>query len=114
MDLSWIGQGLFSEVLGYLVILAGGIVLTWLRKRESPWIVPLMYGLCGSAIILTIIVMLTAWRAISPVGNVTSENIQSHVRTWVDKWQLTSRNDPDDKSLFRIAVTAQNGVLVVV
>lgn len=114
MDLNWIWQGIVTNWIADLLILGGGILIAILKVKGSRWLMPLAYGLAGSALIGVILFTIMGLAELRSRERVTVDNVATKVRSWIDNFQLSVRTNPLPEAYFRYEVTMRNGNVVVV
>jgi hypothetical protein len=112
---NWFVQGLITNGAWAALVLVGGVVMTILARYASPWVGPALYGL-GASVLLLIATLAT--KAINRLPRkrsiVGTDNVESHVRAWLDNFRTTVKNDPIDEALFRFTVTMDGGAKLLV
>jgi len=90
-------------------------MLTRLKKMNSPWFLAILGGIIGTGLIASTLLclrfLLTA-PAATPEP-ITTENIESHLRDWVDALGLSIKKDTPDASTnvyFEYTVTLHDGI----
>jgi hypothetical protein len=97
MGWNWLWQGILTNWLAYLLALAGGAMLTWLKLRKPRWAEPVTAGLTAFAIIAVGLYFLKAGSVLPSWSSrtaVTPENIESVARTWLDHFQFPTQVMP--------------------
>lgn len=84
-SMDWIWQGVLTNGLYALLILAGGIVIARLRARGVRWVDPLLYGCIASVLIFVVIVAVRANQYIGRQSQsiVNDKNIEETIKTWL-------------------------------
>ena len=112
----WMVQGLATQIVWGLLVLAGGIVIAYLKRTASEWFAPAVYGLAASAIIA--IGLYAFMRLISlpgrPTPQITAENVEQNIRAWLDEFSLSSRKLDEPAATFALLITLSNGDLIEV
>jgi hypothetical protein len=112
-------QGIFGTLL-YETLLAGGVaaLIVFLKARKEKWAGPVMYGLSAFALVFVIGFTMTGHSPLSRQSTeTTSENIESHIRTWADHFGLgVTRKDPptDPPSEFLYLITTPNNRSILI
>jgi hypothetical protein len=103
MDFGWLWQGLVSNGVWELVIFAAGIAVAILRKRDSKWVGPLLYGIVTVASLAVIWFTFTGRSLFSTAhsAEVTPENVEENLKTWADHLAMSlERQAPSDTKFF--------------
>jgi hypothetical protein len=110
MDWNSIWTGIVSNLFYGLLLLGGGTLIAYLRKKQSSWFVPAFWGLGASALIL---VCIWAWKGIHSFPErralITSENVEANIKTWLDEFQVSTKNSPNPSEDFGLVATLMNG-----
>jgi hypothetical protein len=115
MDLQWLWQGVVSNLVYAVLILAGGAVLTYLRARNSRWASPILYGLAGVALIAVILLALKGFATLSnQLPATTPDTVEMNIRTWLDAFKIAQQRQSDPESHFSLRVTLPNNIPMVV
>lgn len=104
---NWLVQGLISNWIAALMVVAVGLVLTYLSGQGSRWVVPILSGLCGSALILLCLAVSRFLLGASP------RNIENRVRHWLDRAGTATKNVELPDFLFNYHVTLNGKVFIV-
>jgi hypothetical protein len=109
MAMDWLWQGLTTEGLGTLGVLAVGGLIAWMKRRGSTWVQPLLYGLAAATLIA---VMFAAWvttrtnLASAPRHDPTTiENAEARVRQWSDELNFSVRREQDPATIWSLLIT---------
>lgn len=97
---------------GIVAALVGGGVLVWLRKRASPWLVPICWGLGGFFVILGCFGALRIIATPLPhqIDAITTENVEAHLVQWIDAFHFSRQKLPDASDrYFTYVVTTESG-----
>jgi hypothetical protein len=82
-------------------------MLGYLSRQGSPWVSPLLYGLCASALILLCIVLLRfLFRA-------TPSNIESRIRGWLDRISVAVKKVELPDFIFNYHITLNGKVFII-
>jgi hypothetical protein len=108
--MDWLWQGLLSNLISALLIAGVGIVVSILKAKNVRFLPSLMYGLAASTLTGLLIVALNVQHklVIEQKSMTTVENVQEKVRSSLENFRLTVRNDPDKSSYFKYVVTLKN------
>jgi hypothetical protein len=87
-----------ADALGASVVV--GVILAWLKKHGSPWLIPICWGLCGTAITLIAAGALRVVATPIPrqVVAITPSNVEDHVKLWSDMFHFSIQHMPDDQN----------------
>lgn len=109
--LNWLLQGLVSNWISAVIMLAVGALVTYLKKKSSAWLGPTMWGLGGC--VLAGLVLICFWGVSSIPKNrppdVTTDNIEKNVRTWLDDFGLSTKKEDDPATYFKLTATMPSG-----
>jgi hypothetical protein len=112
MSLDWIWQNFFSQVVWeILLILGGGVFLSYLRTKMPRWGPAIQNAVFSMAAIAVIIYGLTG-RAIFSAKPPTAENIGALVRMWAEDTAVSIRKVSDPRSKFSYDLKFPNGAVV--
>jgi hypothetical protein len=115
MGLEWLWQGVVSSWVAAALACAGGAVLGYLYHRRHSWATSILYGLAGSA---SIAVLLWTFTGNVPLfkqqPQTTIKNVETNVRTWIDKFGLTVQREINPEAHFVFTVTLPNNIKVSV
>ncbi|HSZ02510.1 MAG TPA: DUF2299 family protein [Terriglobales bacterium] len=102
MDFGWLWQGLVSNAVWELLILAAGIAMAILRKRESKWVGPVLYGIVTIASLVVIWFTFTGRPLFSQTRSevVTPENVEENLKTWADHLAMSLERQPPSEATF--------------
>jgi hypothetical protein len=117
MTWTWLWQDFLSNAIWYFLILLGGVVLTFLKKRGSAWFAPALYGLVGCSLVAVIVYSVVALNNIPPKKSppVSPDNVEANIRTWLDRFGLSVAKGPDESdTIFSLFVTLRNGVGITI
>lgn len=104
-------QGVTANVVYALI--PGGVVI-YLSHLGSAWTVPLIQGGLTTLLVLAILLAAKAMRNLPPSRDRTTlHNIESKVRSWLDRSNLTVKNEPNSETYFRFIVTTDGGKKVI-
>jgi hypothetical protein len=107
----WLLQGLLANWLSAVLIVLGGIVIGYLKKNSSPWFGPTIWGFAGCGLVA--VALLCFWGITSIPKNrppdVTPENIERNIRTWLDDFSLSSKKQDLPDTIFVYVLTMPNG-----
>lgn len=90
-------------------------MIGWLRKRNSLWSNPVLYGIGGFGLIALGIIGVRLLFMPAPVvaEPITPENIEAHIKSWADSFGLSIRKDSSSpNSYFQYTLTLSDGVSV--
>jgi hypothetical protein len=110
--MGWLLQGLLSNWLSAVIILAGGALIAYLKQRSSSWLGPAVWGIGGC--VLVAIALLCFWgiAAIPKTHppDVTDKNIEQNIRGWLDDFGLSTKKQQDEPTtIFTLVTTLPNG-----
>jgi len=108
MDSNWLVQGLLTNWVSELLILLATAIVTYLRKKNSSWLSPVLYGLGGGALVAAILFFgISAARqgqAIVP-DSVTPDTIESDITQWANNSRLAIQKVDDKDAYFGYNIT---------
>src|ERR1700687_3490144 len=109
--LGWLLQGLISNWLSALLILAGGALIAYLKKKSSSWLNPLVWGMAGCGLVAFMLLCFWGITAIpkSHPPDVTQGNIEQNLRAWLDDFALSTKKQDDSSADFVLVTTLPNG-----
>jgi hypothetical protein len=118
MDGNWFSNGI-QAVLAHWVaegfILAVGAVVTYLKKKQSPWFIPVCWGLAAS-LCTALILYLGQTIITQQKPQVTPDDIQAYTQEWLKDTGTGIRDitvdDPD--SIFMMQLSLMNGTSIIV
>lgn len=104
-----------EEIFIGLIVSAVWVLIGYLVHIGSPWFKPIAYGAlvsCAALLSYAAIVVLirTPRRRILP----NEKNIEKCVRTWLDTYKVTVKNDPAPNADFRLRITLDSGIQITV
>jgi hypothetical protein len=107
----------WEGILTSSIVAIGGTVIGWLRKRNSLWTSPVLYGIGGGTLIAFCIVGIRLLFAPPPpvIEPITTENIERHLRIWIDALGVSVKKDSIDANggvYFEYSLTLHDGVPV--
>lgn len=115
MDLKWIWQGILTNWLSAGLILAGGVVLAFLKARGARWLYPALYGMVGCALVAIVLYSFAALTAIpKKPTQVTPDTIETSIRTWADTFGLGIKKESESGSYFVYVITLPSSTPVAV
>lgn len=110
MDWSSIWHGIVSNAIYGFVILGGGLVLALLKKKGSAWFAPALYGLIGCGLVAVVVIAFVVLTRIpKPPPDITSENVEANIRTWLDSFGWSTKRVDDPLATFALVATLDNG-----
>jgi hypothetical protein len=114
MEFSWLWQNFLSNALWALAILAGGIVLAYLRTKRPPLATVALYGLSAATLLSILFYTLTGHSVISP-PRTDASNIQENVRQWTSGFGFAGASVPPAPNTdFAYQVTMPSGNPIVI
>jgi hypothetical protein len=106
----WVWQGIFTNWLSTLLVLAGGAVVAFLKARGSKFTSPILYGVGTSVLLMSLLLMVRIIGTLPPHrALVTPSNVQEKIQSWVDKFHFSVKKDRFDKAAFALDITGMNG-----
>jgi hypothetical protein len=106
----WTEGTLESVLAAILIALIPGGVVTYLARIKSAWTGPILHGLSAVALTVFIILAIDAIRRLPPKHLIPNfKNIETCVRTWLDRFRVTVKNDPVPTAYFRLLATVDSG-----
>lgn len=115
MNLNWLWQGLLTNWLAATGIFCLGVLLVYLKAKAPRLSSLILYGL-GVCTLLTVI--LCAFRVIATlpqeIPEITPKNIETNIRTWLDRFELGTRRTTNADSYFMYEVKLKNNAVVVI
>jgi hypothetical protein len=112
MSQNWLWQGLVANWLSSLLLLAAGGIVTYLRRVNSQWVIPALYGLGGAA--LMAIILFFSAGIVPQQAQVNSENAESKTKQWLGDLGIANTLVPDTSAIFALEITMQSGKTMVV
>jgi hypothetical protein len=110
MDWNGIWSGVLSNILYGLLIVGGGVMFAYLKKKQSQWLPMFTWGLGGAALILACILM---WKGLMAIPekhvSITPQNVEANIRTWLDDFHLSTKSDSNPAAHFVLLATLSNG-----
>lgn len=88
-----------------------GVLLAWLKKRGSSWLIPLCWGLSGSVVVLIGASALKIVSTPTPtVLDVNPSNVEAYLNQWIDAFHFGRRKLPEDPVyFFKYEITNTSG-----
>jgi hypothetical protein len=115
MEWNTIWQAFLAHWISELLILGSTALLAVLKERNSKWAGVFAYGFAGFAFMSIIVFTFTGHAIFSTeTPHTTSENVESNVRVWADKFSLGIQKQADDKFSFVYAISLPTGRGVLV
>jgi hypothetical protein len=109
----WFWQGLLTNWVSAAVIFVGGIMLAFLKARGSKFTSPLLYGLGGAVLLTALALMINIGGELPPrKPTISSANAEQNVRSWVEKFGFSVRNEQSDQAVFLLHLTGVSGTHV--
>ena len=108
-------SGLAINLVSNVISVAVGAIVTYLSHDGSTWIKPVLAG--GFAWLLTFCSLLAIRISRTFPVKVTplnADNVQQRIRDWLDKFNMTVKNETDDQSHFLFTVTTDGGAKVCI
>lgn len=97
------------DALKYLAIAAAAATFYYLRERGSELVSPLLYGFAGAASMAVLIAAIQYLAAARRQGTpVNAENIESHVRKWLDAFGYGVQRADNEECKFRMRVNSSD------
>ncbi len=114
MDFSGLLQGIISDILYGLLILAGGLMLALIRSKWPDLAPKVLYGVFGVTCIAILWFTFTGHGVFSKQpSQTTPDNVEEYIRKWADNLGLGVTRMPQAIPLqqvyFGLVVTLQNG-----
>jgi hypothetical protein len=98
---NWLLQGLVNNLVWALLIATFGIGMAILKKRDSKWVAPFLYGIVTVACLAVIGFTFTGRSLFSsPPLEITPENIESNLKTWTNNLAITLTRTTIPESYF--------------
>jgi hypothetical protein len=109
-------DGLLAHGLYDLLILAGGIALGVLKKRNAKWAAIIAYGLGGCTLVAILIFTFTGHAILSmQQPETTAANVETNIRAWADNINLgVTKEQPGQDYDFLYLITLRSGGTVLV
>lgn len=108
--MDWLWQGLLSNLLWELLIVAAGVAVAVLRKRESKWAVPILFGLVTAACLLVGWFTITGRSLLSrPAVEITPENVEDNIKLWADDFGMSLERQPSPPDSYFLYVVRLHG-----
>src|SRR5579863_4498784 len=109
-------EGTLSKAIWAALSAGGSIVLAWLKRKGWPWAIPILYGFGIFALVTFSLIGLQIWFTPGPnlSERITTENIEGHVRNWLDGFGLGVQRQTDASALFEFVVSVRNGNRIVI
>lgn len=105
---NWLVQGLISNWVSSLIVVGGGAVIVYLTKQGSQWVVPILYGLSGTALILFCIVLTFKFLFVA-----NPRNIETRLRTWLDHAQTSTKTVEIPDCIFNYHVVLNGKIFII-
>lgn len=115
--MDWLWQGTTTEVIGIIIGLIGSAVAAWMKERGySLWTDSTRYGLTVFALLIV------SWAGIKTILRqepakpepITAQNVEEHVKKWLEHFRIGSRNEPQPETTFRRIATLMDGNNVII
>jgi hypothetical protein len=109
----WLLKTILGRIITAILGLGSPVVLGFLKRRGSSWFAPLLWGMIGLALSLVCFVAVVGISAFSHLPKeqppqVTPENIEEHIRTWLDTFGFSTRSVDNPEAYFEIDAVAAN------
>jgi hypothetical protein len=100
-----------DHTLGLLFSGAIGTGFAFLKKTQKAWVQPTFYGLGAFASVFAIVVGINVLNSpmLKPPDAITLENVEDHVRQWLDEYDLGVQRQKSDAAFFSFLVTLLDG-----
>lgn len=86
----WFLRNIISSAVYALLVSGGGILIAYLKRKQSEWASPVLYGVGGAAAIAVLIFAVKSFVAIPPKPTeITTNNISTAVSSWLDDFNLS-------------------------
>jgi len=107
---NWLLQALVSNLVWELLIVGAGVGMAILRKRESKWVAPVLYGVVTVACLAVIWFTFTGRSLLSKhQPAVTPENIEANIKTWADNLAMALERTNIPESHFAYVARLHGG-----
>jgi len=101
----WLWQGLVTNSVYALLILAGGVMLAILQRKWPTYATPALYGVIGVACLAITFFAFTGRAVFSrQQPKTTPENVESNVKAWCDLFELGMQRVSDSSMRFVVEV----------
>jgi hypothetical protein len=114
MDWQSLWQGVFVHWVAVALAAGGAALLALLKEKGQPWVTPILYGIGAFGLIMFSLIGIQLWFTSSPAERITPENVESHVRNWLDTYGVAVARTTNDTTYFTFGVTLHNGIGVLV
>jgi len=104
---NWLVQGLLSNWLSSVIVLACGAVIAYFSTRGSPLVMPIVWGLVTTLLVLCIILVLRS------LFGATPRNAGFLVRTWLDHSGAATKTIESPEFLFNYRTTLNEKIFFV-
>src|SRR5215472_13619236 len=108
--MDWLWQGIVSNLTWEILVVAAGIAMALLRKKDSKWAGPIIFGL------LTITALSVLWFTITgrslfspPRVEVSPENIEKQLKTWCENVAIGTERTEEPDSYFAYTLRSHGG-----
>jgi hypothetical protein len=115
MEGNWLVQGLLANWLSDLLAFAGVGLVTYLKRTNSTWFQPVLYGLAGGALVA--VILLCGQIVASPKRSEASpENVETKIQEWVGNTAISVRQATAiaPNTIFTLELTFPNSNKIVV
>ena len=112
--LAWLWQGIITNWMFWAIMGIAGLVGGFLKSRGGKWW-PIVYnGLLSAGLVGLIIFTgnLQIKLSMEEKAKTTISNIDNKTRSWLDKFQIVTQNQPGDDVYFRYIATMRNNLKV--
>lgn len=107
---SWWISGVAINLLSSLIAFAVGGVVTYFEKAGSVWVKPLTFGLLTWLLVSTLFYLFRLGLRLPAKTNlITDDNLEKHLREWMDRYNLTVQRFNDPGLHFSFVVTTIGG-----
>ena len=115
MDWNGVLQGLFSNLVWWIIIVVGGGLLALLKVKWPRIAGPALYGLLGVACLATVCFVAVGRPLLSKEQpQTTTENVDANIRAWADSLGMGVTRFQLPDAYFALGITLKNGNQVVI